>query len=102
MPLGRHERRGSEIRAEHLAQANVISQSGHARHRCTPGLRKARRKVENPKLPTAQGAEGVVIRVRGGKEGEPGCGPCSQGEMPLRSPRSDLGQCEVNRWTSGS
>lgn len=46
MPFGRQERRGSQIRAEHLAWANVISQSGHARHMGTPRLKK----VGNPEL----------------------------------------------------
>lgn len=46
MPLERHERRGSESAAKHLAAANVISQSGHARCRRTlePG------KVEDSEL----------------------------------------------------
>lgn len=35
MPLERHERRGSESAAKHLAAANVISQSGHAWRRHT-------------------------------------------------------------------
>lgn len=49
MPLGRHERRGSKVRAEHLARENVISQSGHARHRSTPGQRKAQRRGRAPR-----------------------------------------------------
>lgn len=49
MPSRRHERRGSEIIAEHLAWANVISQSGYASH---PGAhqKKKSQKVGNPKL----------------------------------------------------
>lgn len=99
MPPGRHERRGSEIIAEHLAQANVISQSGYASH---AGAHQSGEGTEGGKprahpfldLSTAQGAEGTVPEVGAGpaspgpSEAEPSHGACSSG--------SDFGQCEVH------
>lgn len=102
---GGHERRGSEIIAEHLARANVISQSGSASH---AGAHQSREGTEGGKprahpfldLCTAQGAEGTVPEVGAGpgspgpSEAEPSRGACSPG--------TDFGQREVHLWTPGA
>ena len=49
-------------------------------------------------LPTAQSADGMRTKVRAGqaREGEPGHGARSWAKTPLLSPKSDVGQSEVN------
>lgn len=94
MPLGRHVRRGSEIRAEHLARANVISQSGHARHRCThTQLREAPREVGNPLPEVLRGQSPTSGMDQGGKGS---LAVHSRGAIPSRTPQTDSGQGVVN------
>ena len=62
MPLGRHERRGSKSGAKHLAAANVISRSGHARRRRT----LERGKVEDSELAHLQNSPLPKVLVQWG------------------------------------
>lgn len=100
MPLGRHERRGSQISAEHLAWANVISQSGHTRHTCTPQLRQAQSSPTSgsPHCPQCWGdSHQSQVRTSKGGWARPWCTFSGQDTSKLKGPTSDNA-----KWTDGS
>lgn len=109
MPLGRHERRGSEIRAEHLARGKChLPKRPCSSHMC-PVAERGAGEVGNPEfahtqispLPTVLGdshqSQGWVSKRRGAR-------PCCTrtGDDTYTPPTSDFGRREESWRTSGA